>query len=79
MKFHQHIPTFVEGVEPKTVEFSSVEELVVKVKELGYLGEKCPVLMRHEDYLMEVSEDNTYGWVIGQVDGVLDLPVWESK
>ena len=79
LKFTQHIPGFVDGVKPKTIEFSTTEELL-----------RHPFFRRiaeqpgfshfafDEPYILEISEDGFKWWVLGSVNALVTLPKWDG-
>ena len=69
IKFKEHIPNFVDGIEPKTFEFETIEELLEHNKE--WVEDKKLVFAQSEDNdLMVSSTVERWWWVLGYVDGV---------
>lgn len=78
-RFIQHIPSFVEGCEPKIYEFNKLEELL------------CQPLFKHaseqpkfshfamsDNHIMEISDEGFHWWVLGRIEKpeMVDLPQW---
>lgn len=69
--FTEHIPAFVEGCEPKTLTFRSLDELLenqkdwLESKQHGELVFSCDC-----NYLMISSKTEQWWWVLGYVEGI---------
>ena len=83
MKFTQHIPGFVSGVDPSVIDFDTPEELLTHpeiVKAATYDGELCGFYMS-DNRLLIMTESESWWWVLGYIDKPeeMNLPKWEPK
>lgn len=82
MRFVQHVPSFVDHVDPTRAEIADLESLLklpcVAQWTKGMDGHKFSHWARSDECLMAVYGDNTAWWVVGYVTEIekLGLPVW---
>lgn len=85
MQIRQHIPGFVSGFEPKVAAFSSLQELTdldfVKTFAQEPNFERFSIGKRKSgDEFVMLAEFNggANWWVVGFLDGDVDLPRWDE-
>lgn len=79
----QHIPNFVSGVDPETVEFKSLEELLA-IPWVAQWAERTDGKDFHRfsqsDNMLMAEYVEGYNWlVVGYLSEPVDLPMWEAK
>ena len=80
-KFIQHVPPFVDCTLPPAVEWTSQEELVLKLSELGYGNGVGKYFELSGNTVMEVSDNGYHWWVAGRVTSTegLTFDKWSPK
>lgn len=80
-KFIQHIPSFINGVEPKSFEFNTQNELIVRLFEMGYGVKGGTWFEVSGNLIIEVSEKGYNWWVAGRVKSLegLSFNKWQPK
>ena len=79
--FSQHIPNFVDGVTPDTLEFETTEELLNSMTLSKYgQREDFSHFALNGNKLMEISDDGYCWWVVGYIEKpeLVNLPKWEG-
>jgi hypothetical protein len=80
-KFTQHIPSFMDGFEPRVYEFESTEQLLSYdfFKSIAQRPKFSHFAM-HRSHLMEISDEGFHWWVLGRIEHPeeMDLPQWEG-
>ena len=79
--FRQHIPNFVDGVTPDTLEFETTEELLNSMTLSKYgQREDFSHFALNGSTLMEISDEGYHWWVVGYIEKpeLVNLPNWEG-
>lgn len=91
MKLVQHIPNFVDGVDPKDAEFSDLASF----NEIEFVKDWIANVQQHDHFeinqmhrdsdihVLSVNKDNTWWWVLGRVEDPTDeirkmFPEWHA-
>lgn len=77
MKFKQHIPAFIDGIESKTFDFNSVDELLNNDHVKSFSDDPNFIRFSVSGELLMAEYTNRW-WVVGYLSDPIDLPVWKK-
>lgn len=80
-KFKQHVPNFIDGVDPVTYEFSTTAELLAKPRLAEWAAApKFSHFAMSDKSLVAILDDGFEWWVCGFISdpSAMDLPKWEG-
>lgn len=81
MKFKQHVPGFAQGTEAKSFEFKDTADLIQQLKN-RFTWHTSPSFYQfsiNDKCIMVELENGKQWWVVGYVDGPVELTKWMPK